>query len=90
MSIQENFLRFHKENPHVYEMFKRFAFDAIEAKLKTLSANFIFERIRWETDVVTKGDQFKLNNNYRAYYARMFMDQYPNAPEFRIREQVAA
>jgi len=36
----------------------------------------VFERIRWETDQadVDGRSTFKLNNNYRAFFARWFMD----------------
>jgi hypothetical protein len=86
MSIKSNFEKYHETNPQVYAMFKRFAFEAINVGYKILSANFIFERMRWETMVVTQGDCYKVNNNYRAYYARMFMDDHPQSDvSFRIR-----
>lgn len=86
MTLLDKFNKYHEANPHVYEMFKRFAWEAIQAGRKTLSAKFIFERIRWETEVSAKGDEFKVNNNYHSYYARHFMAEYPDAPaKFRTR-----
>jgi hypothetical protein len=66
----------------VYELFKRFAFEVIRRGHKHYSANAIFERIRWHTDIETNGDPFKLSNNHRAYYARLFMHDHPEYEGF--------
>lgn len=71
--LEEKFETYHKENPRVYELFVRFAKEALNSGYKTFSANAIFERIRWYVSVETVGDSFKLNNNYRPYYARKLM-----------------
>jgi hypothetical protein len=34
-------------------------------------------RIRWETTVETLGGDFKISNNFIAYYSRLFMDEHP-------------
>lgn len=86
MTLRERFEKFHAENPKVWKLWVRFALEAINAGHKTLSASLIAERIRWETSVVTTGDRFKLNNNHRAYYARMFMERFPTLPRFSTRE----
>jgi len=76
------------EFPEVWDMFCRFALQTIAQGFENYSAYAIFEWIRWETDL---GDSrgkytFKLNNNYRPYYARWFMDVYPeHAGYFRTR-----
>lgn len=71
-------LKFHKDNPHVYVLFKRFAFEAMEAGHQKLSAWLITNRIRWETTIVTRSeDPFKVSNNHIAYYARLFMSEDP-------------
>ncbi len=71
-SLKEKWWEFHKENPHVYELFEKFTFQAIDVGFNNYSANAVFERIRWHTDIETKGNGFKLSNNHRAYYARYF------------------
>ena len=74
MNLTEKFQKFDQENPHIYNLFTRFAFEAIAAGHKTLSASLIVERIRWEVDVVTQSDDpFKINNNHRAFYSRKFI-----------------
>ena len=75
--LEDKFKKYHKENPHVYELFKKFAGVAIEKGHDKIASKLIFERIRWEVSIETVGDKFKLNNNYTAYYARMFMKDYP-------------
>lgn len=72
MNQKQRWWVWHKENPHVYRMFERFTFEAIKAGHKSLSAWLIVNRIRWETTVVTKGSEFKVSNDFIAYYARLF------------------
>ena len=50
----------------------------------------IFEVIRWEYDLKTTGD-FKLNNNYTAWYARLVMERNPSLDGFfQLRKAKAA
>ena len=58
--------------------FEEFAFQMINRGYKNYSVNAIFERIRWEKDAGGDGiTQFKIGNNYRAFYARAFMKKFP-------------
>ena len=75
--LRTAFLEFHRDNPRVYSLLKQFAFQAIRAGHKNLGISLVVERVRWETSVVTNDPDFKINNNHRAYYARMFMDDHP-------------
>jgi hypothetical protein len=74
---RQRWLEWHRDNPHVYELFKAFTFQAIDRGHKRLSAWLIVNRIRWETTVETNGGDFKISNNFIAYYARLFMDEHP-------------
>jgi len=68
----------HKKNPAVYQLFKKFTFEAIEKKgAKRLGARFVIERVRWETNVETKGSGFKIDDHFIPYYARLFMFEFP-------------
>lgn len=79
--IKDAFIEFHKANPEVYDLFERFTFEAIDSGMNKIGAKFIFERIRWEIMIATKGAGYcvatkktlKLNNNFTAWYARLFM-----------------
>lgn len=75
-------------NPEIWEMFKKFTFQAINAGRKYIGARMIIERIRWETMIrATSGDGFKINNMVQPYFARKFMRLYPQHKDiFRTRK----
>lgn len=81
-SLKHKWWAWHKKNPHVWELFQKFTFQAINAGRGHYSVNAIFERIRWHTDIETQGDPFKISNNHRAYYARYFHVMYPEHDGF--------
>lgn len=94
-----DFARFDAANPDVYELFKRFTFEAIKAGHKNLSSKLVVERIRWETNVVTIAGGFcpkthrelKVSNNHTRFYAIKFMIEYPHHEGFfRVRKTKAA
>lgn len=85
--------KFDEDNPDVWKLFLQFTTNRIEKGFKNYSVNAIFERIRWESDTNTLdiNSKFKLNNNYRAYYARKFMKNYPSFDGFfRTRTRTSA
>jgi len=87
---KETWWEWHKENPHVYELFERFSLQAIGSGRKNFSHWLIMNRIRWETAITTTGDEFKIRNDFIAYYARLFMALHPEYDGFfRIREMKA-
>lgn len=67
---------YHAENPHVYIAFKAYALQLIAAGVENISAYLIYERMRYESLINGKGS-YKINNNYRPYYARLFMQDFP-------------
>lgn len=80
-ALEAEFWKFHAANPHVYELFDQFTRQSIGAGRKHFSATIVFERIRWATMVETVGSpDFKMSNNHRPYYARLWMR---NNPEHR-------
>ena len=89
--MREQYLKFNKEHPEVWDLFVFFSKEIISKGYKNYSVNAVFERIRWEKDIGGDGiNQFKLNNNYRAFYARKFMDMFPEHKEFfRTRTQTS-
>lgn len=85
-----SFLAYHHENKHVYQAFKRLTLKTIAKGFSNYSAKGIFEVLRWETGVSETGGEFKINNNYTPYYARMFMNEYPQYEGFfRLRKSKA-
>jgi len=85
--IRKRFEQFHAENPVVWELFQRFSRDIIRSGRDRYSAQTLIERIRWHTDIETRGSAVKLNNDYAAYYARMWATQHPDIPLFSFRHQ---
>jgi hypothetical protein len=75
---QSDFEQYHERNPQVWAMFRRFTLEAIRAGRTRIGAKMIAERIRWETFIgPAEGDDFKINNNFTAFYARRFMAEHP-------------
>ena len=79
---------FHQDNPQVYELFKRFTFEAISSGKKKYSAWGIIHRIRWHTDMDTTGSEYTISNNHIAYYSRLFMEDYPRYEGFFITKKM--
>jgi len=65
----ERFLAFHRANPSVLGALVRLSLDVLSRGRSTWSINGAFEVLRWSS-LRTVGDDFKLNNDFRAFYAR--------------------
>lgn len=88
--LEKQFLAFHRENPHVYDKLVELAFLLKDKKHKKIGIAMLFEQLRWLHAMQTSDmGGFKLNNNYRAFYARMIMGRNPALDGFfEIREQL--
>ncbi len=74
---------FHEDNPHVYDLFKKYTFQIMDVGFANYSAISVFDRIRWHTDIETANTcGFKINSNFTAYYARHFHKDYPEHDGF--------
>lgn len=90
MLNKAKFLNYHNDNPVVFNMFERFTMNAIKSGRKNFGAKLVGERLRWYSQVETKNDIFKINNNYISFYARMFEEKHPEYKGFfRKRKSVA-
>lgn len=81
----EQFIDHHRKNPEIWQEFERFSLQALRRGRQKIGAKAIMERVRWETEV-EGGKDWKCNNSYTAYYARMFVAKYPESKgmfEFR-------
>ena len=88
--LQVAFEQFHAENPHVYELFTRFSFEAIDRGRTRYSARMVWSRMRWHVDFETTEESYKLNDHHTPYYARLFMADYPEHSEFFETRRVVA
>jgi len=76
-TIKQGFEEFHRDNPHVFKAFEKQALKAIEMGKKKLSAKLIINWIRWNEELKTTDQNFKINDAFQSYYARAFITKYP-------------
>jgi hypothetical protein len=88
-SLAERFARFHAENPQVHAAIGAVVSDLRAHGVRRFGMKAIFERLRWLYTIQTRGDDFKLNNNYTAFYARLLVAERPELSAFfEIRERM--
>lgn len=77
------FETFHKTNPRVYGLFCAYTLEIFDTGRKSYSADAIVHRIRWHVEIETRSDDdFKINNNFVAFYARKAMREIPKLKDF--------
>lgn len=74
--MKKSFKKYNEENPQIYAEFRKIAFQLIGRNYKRIGARQILEVIRYHT-MISGNDQFKVNNNYSADYARLFEKDFP-------------
>lgn len=86
--LEKAFWQFHNDNPEVYQLLVRFAREWHRVH-EHCSISLLFERVRWEYSLtIWTRDGLKLNNNHRAYYARLLEEENPDLRGvFRLRQQ---
>ena len=67
----------HKANPHVWDWFERYSLEAVRSGRTRISHWLIINRIRWDVALQTTGPEFKISNDYIAFYARLWRAKYP-------------
>lgn len=86
LTPEEQFQKYHQENPQVYDAFCRIAQGLWSSGHRHYGAKAIMEYIRMET-AVRGNDGIKINNNYTRWYARLLIQQCPDFRDFfRLRE----
>lgn len=88
---------FDSGNPHVYQAFKKYAIELLNAGRRSGSAAAIFERIRWDSNIKTEREQglpeWKLNNSFRSIMSRKLAaedERFAHFFEFRQQTSLAA
>ena len=77
ISIREGFEQFNSSNPHVFCEFEKQALMAINKGREKISAKLIINWIRWNECLRTSDQNFRINDAYQSYYARLFIKKYP-------------
>ena len=76
-TIEDNFNAFHNKNPHVYKSLVDMAKEyRLQRRSSRVGIATLWEALRWSY-LITTDDAFKLNNSYRALYARLIMANEP-------------
>lgn len=86
-SPRERALAFHAANPAVYVELRRLAFELLNAGHRRFGIDLLFSQMRWRWMVRTSDESgFRLNNSYRATYARLLAAQEPELSDvFNVR-----
>ena len=87
--IEQRFAAFHTANPRVWQLFCRFCAELTAAGRTRYSVDAVVQRIRWHVDIETHGEEVKINDHYRAYYARMWMATHPGVKLFELRRRTS-
>jgi hypothetical protein len=86
----EKFEEFHRENPRVYRMLVHLARQWTASGRDVVGIARLYERLRWDIALATTGDDFKVSNDWRSFYARLIMWREPDLRDlFRLRPSVA-
>lgn len=88
--LEAEFLAFHKERPCVYTRLVSLARDLKRRGHTKVGIAMLYEVVRWQQYTVNTQDDYKLNNNYRAYYARLIMKQEADLAGFFETRRVGA
>ena len=83
----QRFKQWNVDNPEIFKRFKAAAVRMKKTGRKHYSGYPIFYHMRYEYDLVTKGDPFKINNNYLSMLIRLLIYHLPEFDGwFELRE----
>jgi hypothetical protein len=92
-SLQAAFQAFHNEHPRIYARICALADEALQRGHKRYSMSLIFELIRYEEKLLSKKVAIAIPNAHRAYYARLWLSEHSDWPEFfrlsHVKEEAA-
>lgn len=76
-SLLDRFRKFDLENPDVYSKFVGLSTTMAKKGRTAYSAWAIINKIRWDHDIETEGDVFKISNDFIGLYARKLILNQP-------------
>ena len=79
---EQRFRDFHELNPYVYIEIVAAARKMKAQGRSRYGINSLIEVVRWHRNLTTRGDEFKINNNFAPFYSRMIMAREPDLSEF--------
>jgi hypothetical protein len=72
--------------PDVWKAFEGLTLDVI-SKGRRVGAKAIIERVRWDAEI-ERGEEWKVNNNWAPYYARVFEIKHPRYSGFFAKREI--
>lgn len=80
--LEQEFLDFHRSNPQVYEGLRRLALQLKRRGRRQYGIKSLIEALRWHQAMETTDPDYKLNNNWSSFYARLLMESEPELDGF--------
>ncbi|MCT9003517.1 hypothetical protein [Streptomyces rhizosphaerihabitans] len=77
VQLQQRFEAFHALNPWVLRHLEDLAADCVAKGFRRIGIGMLFELLRWRYGQATRGDAFRLNNDFRSRYARLLIERHP-------------
>ena len=77
VSIQDQFERFHDENPRVFEELLQLARKLRGRGHRSYSMDALMHVVRFHRHIDTTDPDFKINNNYSSRYSRKMTNEHP-------------
>lgn len=88
-TLAQRFEAFHKLNPHVFSAIERQALRLAEQGEKRIGVKAIVEDLR-RGRIATTGDDWRINNSWPAFYARLLIAKHPTLERvIEMRQSVA-
>jgi hypothetical protein len=89
--LERRFVEFHRANPKVYAALEAKCLALFEQGRTRIGVAELVEDLRYDQSLKTAGDQFKINNSFRSFYARLLIYHHSKlASVIGIREQTHA
>jgi len=80
--LEQAFLKYHSANPEVYAEIVGAARKLKATGRDVYGINSLIEVVRWHRNLSTRGDEFKINNNFAPFYSRLIMAREPDLAGF--------
>lgn len=81
-TIQERFEAFNRANPQVYAALQCLAMQMLSSGVRQYGIKGLFEILRWQFALQTKGSPFRLCNDFTSRYARLLVKNNPELDGF--------
>ena len=81
-NIEERALIFHLDHPGVYQALVQMARTLKDKGHSKIGIGMLWEVLRWRWMMSAPKGDYKMNNDYRAFYARMIMEKEPDLKGF--------